>query len=288
MAQIRPPKFKVNSYKLFRKSYVLAVIQKLKPFINERYAQYLLEESKRVHVPDDMDVSQNGALLQNQKEKLDNFIATTIDPFKPFWQSRTSQGPSTSLSTIGESMRDTTLSDSSSSSDSTGSINQSTDRHSSGSTDLDGIYPMWNNLSDSQSSNLSNSIHDFFASTDNQLPLVNYAVVRPAPRIGHRTEIDMTSIETLLRRPIYLEYLMANVNKIGTEPTLAIELNDQMHLEDTDLPDNNNSNIIDSVPGTNVVRPVSTWFPTTEKFLKFVLTYLVVVFIIGFLFALVP
>jgi len=115
----------VNSYKLFRKSYVLAVIQKLKPFINERYAQYLLEESKRVHVPDDMDdMPHNGALLQNQKENIDNFIATTIDPFKSFWQSRTGQGPSTNLSNIGESIRDTTFSDSSSSSDSTGSSNQ--------------------------------------------------------------------------------------------------------------------------------------------------------------------
>lgn len=106
----------MNSYKLFRKSYVLAVIQKLKPYINERYTQYLTEESKNVHVPDDMDVSQNGALLQNQKEKLDNFIATTIEPFKPFWQARSGQGPNPSLPIIGEAMRDNVDGDNSSNS----------------------------------------------------------------------------------------------------------------------------------------------------------------------------
>ncbi|KAM8720459.1 hypothetical protein ACLKA7_006497 [Drosophila subpalustris] len=232
MAQMRP-KFKVNGYKLFRKSYVLAVIQKLKPFINERYAQYLLEESKKVDTPDNADVPQNGALLQNQMEKTDNFIATTVDPFKPFWQGRKGHVPSPNLSTLGgETNWDTALSDSSS--DSSGCSNQVAEQNSNGSKDKEVVYPTWYRASDLLVSNLSDSILDFLSPYEDDLPLAQYVVVRPAPRIGRRTEIDLTTIDRLLSRPIYLKYLTAKVISNRNESTSTIDLSDQMHLKDID------------------------------------------------------
>lgn len=116
----------------------------------------------------------------------------------------------------------------------------------------------------------------------------NRAVILPPPRTGCRTEIDIAAIEKIFGRPLHLQYLLANFDTDVIHMMPTIEIFDEMHPNDDDPRDNNNSNNIDSIQGTNEVRPYCSWFPEVDKLFKVVLTYLIVFCLIGFLFTLLP
>lgn len=280
MAQMRQPKLKLNSYKLFRKSYVLALAHKMKPLIKKHYAKYRLENWDKVNDPDDIDVSQIGALQQNQKEKIYNLIPTTIDQLKPFNQCKCGRVTNLSLPTLGDIIRDTTLDGSPNNLN--GNINQGLERLTKGTIEREGLNPMLCNIANSQASGLPDLVQVFFR-TEIQLPCAKRAEITPAPQFEHRIVINLNFLEKLFRSRIYLKYWNDNVANNREEPTPAIKLNDEI----SDRPDNNSPNIIDCIPTTNTVRAQRLWCPTASKFLKMVLSFFIALCIIVFLIAFV-
>lgn len=99
------PKFKVPNYGMGRRSSVIAVLQKLKPCIYEKYASFLgdKKDDENSREAEKFTLTGNAAKTQKQQpETSPKLMTAKFDPAKSIWQSRVKQGAPQRLPTIPE------------------------------------------------------------------------------------------------------------------------------------------------------------------------------------------
>ncbi|KAH8388070.1 hypothetical protein KR093_011564 [Drosophila rubida] len=285
MAQMRQPKIHVSNYKLARKSSVAAILHKLKPYINARCAEYFAEEAE------ENEAYLGGALLLNQVEKREPLIAGTIDPVKNLWQVRNVQGSwPPGLGMLGEQIaKDTMLGDNHDDDADNQNQGRAQSSNAAAGEEFKKLYPIWYKIGRLQTANLNDRIQHLFITTKFKLPLPQCAVIRPPPRRGRRMEIDLAAFEKIFNHSlsvITLNTIITLSPKPKSTPAL-IEKPEPTWLEKLAGADNVCFNMLHSIIEAPMkLKPqLHSWLSTNEEFIK-VLTYLVVICILGFVFTL--
>ncbi|XP_034108155.1 uncharacterized protein LOC117570544 [Drosophila albomicans] len=280
MAQIRHPKSHVNNYKLCCKSSVIAILQKLKPYINERCAEYFCEDRE----DQNQEMYQGRALLLNQMEKK--------DPMMNLWQKPTIHRSKSSLTMLSESstIKETTaigdMRSEYSDTNSTLRCSESTNAVK----DFRKLNPIWYKIGQLQTANLNERIQHLFIASKFKLPLPQCAIVRPPPRRGNRIEIDLVAFEQIFGGSMNLFTFNARLqsNQKGINFTPAIENSDKFSLSQVDNVQNSSWQFVNvAMTKPKKLRShLQTWLRTKKQFIK-VLIYLVALCIVSFVFSLI-
>ncbi|EDW65564.2 uncharacterized protein [Drosophila virilis] len=281
------PKFKVPNYGMGRRSSVIAVLQKLKPCIYEKYASFLgdKKDDENSKEAEKFTLTENAAKAQKQQpETSPKLMTAKFDPAKSIWQSRVKQGSPQRLPTIPEvkevpkEFKET--------------ANQLPKKMKSIFTDeeLKLLLPISRYIDD-KLRHLGDAIkadgiwENVIIEKQNIRP--QFVVALPEPRFAWRIEIDLITNPTaiyLISSGIFWKETMqhANPNSImmrAIEQTLY-PMDD--NLNDRKLT-NNHEGILNTL--TSYLTDIQTfWKRDTNQFMKIVVTYFVILCLVGFLF----
>ncbi|XP_030568781.1 uncharacterized protein LOC115768355 isoform X2 [Drosophila novamexicana] len=279
------PKFKVPNYGMGRRSSVIAVLQKLKPCIYEKYASFLddKKDDENSKEAEKFTLTGNAAKTQKQQpETSPKLMTAKFDPAKSIWQSRVKQGSPQRLPTIPE-VKEVPKEFNETSNQKKKSI--FTDE------ELKLLLPISRYIDDKLrhlgGAIKSDGICENVIVIEKQNIRPQFVVALPEPRFAWRIEIDLVTNPTaiyLISSGIFWKETMQHANP-NSVMMRAIE--QTLYPMDDNRNDRKLSNACEGILNTvtSYLTDIQTfWKRDTNQFMKIVVTYFVILCLVGFLF----
>ncbi|XP_064555744.1 uncharacterized protein LOC135440482 isoform X2 [Drosophila montana] len=279
------PKFKVPNYGMGRRSSVIAVLQKLKPCIYDKYASFLGDKKDDENSTEAEKFTLSGNAAENQKQQPETNpkrMTAKFDPARSIWQSRVKQGSPQRLPTIPEvkevpkEFKET--------------CNQK-NRSIFTDEELKLLLPISRYIDDKLrhlgGAIKANGIGENVIVIENQNIRPQFVVALPEPRFAWRIEIDLVTNPTaiyLISSGIFWKETMQHANP-NTVMMRAIE--QTLYPMDDNLNDKKLTNTYEGISNTvtSYVTDIQTfWKRDPNQFMKIVVTYFVILCLVGFLF----